>query len=93
MRSSAVASACLLYYLGDAIPVDALSNLNPELNDTNEYMQFSIQYKMCVYDKKSDEVSNSVRMRHENSGASKVVKKWLSTRVSEASDAQLSDYV
>ena len=45
------------------------------------------------YDKKSDEGSNSVRMRHENSGASKVVKKWLSTRVSESEDAQLSDYV
>ena len=27
------------------------------------------------YDKKSDEGSNSVQMRHENSGASKVVKK------------------
>ena len=45
------------------------------------------------YDKKSDEGSNSVRMRPENSGASKVVKKWLSTRVSDSSDAQLSDYV
>ena len=33
------------------------------------------------------------RMRHENSGASKVVQKWLSTRVSEPSDAQLSNYV
>ena len=28
-----------------------------------------------TYDKKSDEGSNSVRMRHENSGASKVVQK------------------
>ena len=46
-----------------------------------------------VYDKKSDEGSNSVRMRPENSGALKVVKKWLSTRVSDSSDAQLSDYV
>ena len=45
------------------------------------------------YDKKSDEGSNSVRMRPENSGALKVVKKWLSTRVSDSSDAQLSDYV
>ena len=45
------------------------------------------------YDKKSDEGSNSVRMRPENSGASKVVQKWLSTIVSEPSDAQLSDYV
>ena len=26
-----------LYYLGDAIPVDAIYNLKPELNDTNEY--------------------------------------------------------
>ena len=46
-----------------------------------------------AYDKKSDEGSNSVRMRPENSGASKVVQKWLSTIVSEPSDAQLSDYV
>ena len=45
------------------------------------------------YDKKSDEGSNSVRKRPENSGALKVVKKWLSTRVSDSSDAQLSDYV
>ena len=45
------------------------------------------------YDKKSDEGSNSVRMRPENSGALKVVKKLLSTRVSDSSDAQLSDYV
>ena len=45
------------------------------------------------YDKKSDEGSNSVRMRPENSGALKVVTKWLSTRVSDSSDAQLSDYV
>ena len=29
----------------------------------------------CTYDKKSDEGSNSVRMRPENSGALKVVKK------------------
>ena len=43
-------------------------------------------------DKKSDEGSNSVRMRHENSGASKMVENWLSTRLSESSDAQLSDY-
>ena len=47
----------------------------------------------AAYDKKSDEGSNSVRMRPENSGALKVVKKWLSTRVSDSSDAQLSDYV
>ena len=46
-----------------------------------------------AYDKKSDEGSNSVRMRPENSGALQVVKKWLSTRVSDSSDAQLSDYV
>ena len=32
-------------------------------------------------------------MRPENSGDSKVVKKWLSTRVSDSSDAQLSDNV
>ena len=45
------------------------------------------------YDKKSDEGSNSVRMRHENSGAATVVENWLPTRVSDSSDAQLSDYV
>ena len=45
------------------------------------------------YDKKSDEGSNSVRMRHENSGASTVVENLLPTRVSDSSDAQLSDYV
>ena len=50
-------------------------------------------FQNTAYDKKSDEGSNSVRMRPENSGASKVVKKWLSTRVSESEDAQLSDYV
>ena len=49
--------------------------------------------KAATYDKKSDEGSNSVRMRPENSGASKVVKKWLSIIVSESSDAQFSDYV
>ena len=50
-------------------------------------------YMPHAYDKKSDEGSNSVRMRPENSGALKVVKKWLPTRVSDSSDAQLSDYV
>ena len=52
-----------------------------------------VEEVVLVYDKKSDEGSNSVRMRPENSGALKVVKKWLSTRVSDSSDAQLSDYV
>ena len=51
------------------------------------------QDALCTYDKKSDEGSNSVRMRHENSGASTVVENWLPTRVSDSSDAQLSDYV
>ena len=32
-------------------------------------------------------------MRHENSGASKEVENGLSTRVSDTSDAQLSDYM
>ena len=48
---------------------------------------------LVFYDKKSDKGSKSVRMRHENSGASKVVENWLPTRVSDTSDAQLSDYV
>ena len=52
-----------------------------------------VTQNLFAYDKKSDEGSNSVRMRPENSGALKVVKKWLSTRVSDSSDAQLSDYV
>ena len=33
-----------------------------------------ISYQLPGYDKKSDEGSNSVRMRPENSGASKVVE-------------------
>ena len=52
-----------------------------------------IAYLRIAYDKKSDEGSNSDRMRHENSGASTVVENWLPTRVSDSSDAQLSDYV
>ena len=47
----------------------------------------------CMYDKKSDKGSKSVQMRPENSGASKVVENWLPTRVSDTSEAQLSDYV
>ena len=53
----------------------------------------SRRYCPATYDKKSDEGSNSVRMRPENSGALKVVENWLPTRVSDSWDAQLSDYV
>jgi hypothetical protein len=52
-----------------------------------------LQYASSSYDKKSDKGSKSVPMRHENSGASKVVENWLPTSVSDTSDAQLSDYV
>ena len=65
------------------------------MQQTNATIKQSMQLKLngTEYDKKSDEGGNSVRMRPENSGALKVVKNWLSTRVSDSSDAQLSDYV
>ena len=50
-------------------------------------MQFN--YRMWLYDKKSENGNKSVQMRHENCGASKVVENRLPIRVSDTSDAQL----
>ena len=69
------------------------SVIDPHDKITLDHKHICLDMLPGSYDKKSDEGSNSVRMRPENSGALKVVKKRLSTRISESEDAQLSDYV
>ena len=67
--------------------------MNDSTLGLNKYCSNCTALRGLGYDKKSDKGSKSVPMRHENSGASKVVENWLPTSVSDTSDAQLSDYV